>query len=38
MPEQSVAIVLIRPDHHVAWSGDRLPADADALMARVVGR
>jgi 2-polyprenyl-6-methoxyphenol hydroxylase-like FAD-dependent oxidoreductase len=28
---------LIRPDQHVAWRGDALPADADALLARVTG-
>lgn len=26
---------LIRPDQHVAWRGDALPADPDALLARV---
>ena len=26
---------LIRPDQYVAWRGDALPADADALLARV---
>lgn len=31
------ALALIRPDHHVAWRGDALPADADALMRRVSG-
>jgi Aromatic-ring hydroxylase, C-terminal len=28
---------LIRPDQHVAWRGDRLPEDCDALWARVTG-
>ena len=28
---------LIRPDQHVAWRGDRLPEDCDALLARVTG-
>lgn len=28
---------LIRPDQHVAWRGDALPADAAALLARVTG-
>ena len=28
---------LIRPDHHVAWRGDSLPADAEALMRQVSG-
>jgi hypothetical protein len=31
------ALVLVRPDHHVAWRGDRLPADPDAVLARVTG-
>lgn len=31
-------LVLIRPDQHIAWRGDTLPQDADALIARVVGR
>lgn len=30
-------LVLVRPDHHVAWRGDRIPDDPDALIARVVG-
>ena len=30
-------LVLIRPDHHVAWRGDAPPDDADALIARVTG-
>lgn len=30
-------LALIRPDQHVAWRGNRLPADADALLARVTG-
>ncbi|MCC3769294.1 FAD-dependent monooxygenase [Streptomyces sp. UNOC14_S4] len=30
-------LVLIRPDHHVAWRGNRAPDDADALLARVTG-
>ena len=28
---------LIRPDQHVAWRGDVLPADCDALLAQVTG-
>jgi len=28
---------LIRPDQHVAWRGDQLPADCDALIATVTG-
>ena len=30
-------MALIRPDQHVAWRGNRLPDDADALVARVAG-
>jgi 2-polyprenyl-6-methoxyphenol hydroxylase-like FAD-dependent oxidoreductase len=30
-------LALIRPDQHVAWRGDALPDDCDALMARVTG-
>jgi hypothetical protein len=29
---------LIRPDQHVAWRGNALPANADALLARVTGQ
>ena len=28
---------LIRPDQYVAWRGDLLPADCDAMLARVTG-
>jgi hypothetical protein len=28
---------LIRPDQHVAWCGDDLPADCRSLIARVTG-
>ena len=30
-------LVLSRPDQHVAWRGDALPADPPALIARVTG-
>jgi hypothetical protein len=30
-------LVLVRPDGHVAWRGDRLPADPLALIDRVRG-
>jgi 2-polyprenyl-6-methoxyphenol hydroxylase-like FAD-dependent oxidoreductase len=30
-------LALIRPDHHVAWRGNALPGDADALVARCTG-
>jgi hypothetical protein len=30
-------LVLVRPDQHVAWRGDALPADPDALLRRVSG-
>jgi hypothetical protein len=29
--------VLVRPDRHVAWRGNRAPADPAALLARVTG-
>src|SRR5262249_21665260 len=28
---------LIRPDQHVAWRGDAIPSDCDALIAQVTG-
>jgi 2-polyprenyl-6-methoxyphenol hydroxylase-like FAD-dependent oxidoreductase len=31
-------LALVRPDHHVAWRGNALPDDAEALLARVVGQ
>lgn len=31
------AFVLVRPDGHVAWRGDKLPADANPLVAPVCG-
>jgi 2-polyprenyl-6-methoxyphenol hydroxylase-like FAD-dependent oxidoreductase len=31
-------LTLIRPDQHIAWRGDELPHDMDALIATVVGR
>jgi 2-polyprenyl-6-methoxyphenol hydroxylase-like FAD-dependent oxidoreductase len=30
-------LVLVRPDHHIAWRGNTLPGDADALVAQVAG-
>ncbi len=30
-------LALVRPDHHVAWRGNRLPEDSAALIARVTG-
>ncbi|MGA7485668.1 MAG: hypothetical protein WBW74_01830 [Xanthobacteraceae bacterium] len=30
-------LVLVRPDHHVAWRGDDVPDDAADLIDRVVG-
>jgi 2-polyprenyl-6-methoxyphenol hydroxylase-like FAD-dependent oxidoreductase len=30
-------LALIRPDQYVAWSGDAPPADADKLIAQVIG-
>jgi hypothetical protein len=31
-------LVLVRPDGHVAWRGDRLPEDVAALIDRVRGK
>jgi len=30
-------LALIRPDHHIAWRGNALPENANALLARAVG-
>jgi hypothetical protein len=30
-------LALIRPDQHVAWRGNLLPADCDALLAQITG-
>ncbi len=30
-------LALIRPDQHVCWRGERLPADCEALIRKVVG-
>ena len=30
-------LALIRPDQHIAWRGNEVPADADRLMRRVIG-
>lgn len=30
-------LALVRPDQHVAWRGNRMPGDCDALLARVTG-
>lgn len=30
-------LALIRPDQHVAWRGDKLPADVDGLLAHIAG-
>lgn len=31
-------LVLVRPDQHVVWTGDKAPEDAAGLMAKVAGR
>ena len=36
--EYGSRLVLVRPDQHVAWAGDALPADVDQLLATVTGR
>jgi len=30
--------VLVRPDGHVAWRGDAIPREADALLATICGQ
>jgi 2-polyprenyl-6-methoxyphenol hydroxylase-like FAD-dependent oxidoreductase len=30
-------LVLIRPDQHIAWRGDRAPADAERLFRQIIG-
>ena len=37
-PEYRHALVLVRADQHVAWRGDAIPDDADALVERLCGR
>lgn len=36
-PRYEARFALIRPDQHVAWRGDDIPADCDALLAQVTG-
>ncbi|MGB7038031.1 MAG: FAD-dependent monooxygenase [Xanthobacteraceae bacterium] len=31
-------LILVRPDRYVAWTGDRAPADAAPILAKVAGR
>lgn len=31
------ALALVRPDQYIAWRGDRLPDDADAMLTQVTG-
>lgn len=31
-------LILLRPDMHIAWRGNRLPADSRRLAAMVTGR
>lgn len=31
------ALILVRPDQHIAWRSDTMPADADAVWDRVTG-
>jgi 2-polyprenyl-6-methoxyphenol hydroxylase-like FAD-dependent oxidoreductase len=36
--DYAARLVLVRPDQYVAWTGDRAPDDADAIMRRVSGQ
>ncbi len=36
-PEFRHRLLLMRPDQHVAWRGDSVPPDADALVGRLLG-
>jgi len=38
LPVYERPLVLVRPDHHVAWRGDSLPADCLSLLGKAVGR
>jgi hypothetical protein len=31
-------LILVRPDQHVVWTGDRAPEDAALVLGRAVGR
>lgn len=37
-PDYDAALVLARPDNHIAWRGDADAADPDAVMSRLSGR
>jgi hypothetical protein len=36
--DYAARLVLVRPDQYVAWTGDRAPGDADAIMRKVAGQ
>jgi len=31
-------LILARPDQYVVWTGDHAPADADAILGRIIGK